>query len=704
MPRTGWKPYPGYNSNASRTNRRSAVRAAGTHFVAVDGEGWTDALGHHRYAQLSVGERTLFGWEHLSFLDILDFLWECHQDHPRAAYVGFFLSYDFSQWLRTLPSERAWRLMAKDGIASRRRDNSGGNTIPFPVEYGGYLFDMLGDKRFKLRKVGAPDDMTWMNICDTGPFFQASFLSVINPKAWPDGPICTQEEYDIILEGKSHRADDWTRETWLAAEADLTRYNVAENIVLSKVMTRVEEGLRSLGVRLNRDSWYGPGAAAAKWMDVKGVVLADHVRMNVPEHVLDFARESYYGGWFEVFAHGIIPGESWEADITSAYPHAMSEMPAFEDMEYIESGDYWDGSPLALVDVTTHSADEVVGSMLHRTPQGSILRPRSTRGVRWGFELLAAEKAGLLDSFEVHRAVLIRGDTRSVMTGEVPALFQHRKEVGKNTAAGKAAKLLLNSLYGKQAQSIGSPKFSNSLAASFITAHCRTAILMAIAAQPGKTRDLLMIATDGVYFRTRPVGLDEGSELGQWEIAQKNNLTIVMPGVHYDDKARVEVATGASMSVRSRGIPAAAFAAALGRLDAGFRDLVVEPRDGSRWPVLDIPIKFQVTSPRLALHQNKWEKAGTVQRDVARQLSTDPKSKRVGPGSLLGAFLDEEPYLDGDIVRSYPYPGGGKDIQSTPYSKTFGGPVSDNDGLDATITPDGDLRQEWNQLTLGGSM
>jgi hypothetical protein len=278
----------------------------------------------------------------------------------------------------------------------------------------------------------------------------------------------------------------------------------------------------------------------------------------------------------------------------------------------------------------------------------------------------------------------------------VPVMYEQRKEVGKNTSHGKGIKLVLNSLYGKQAQSVGSPKFSNALAASFITAWCRTMILQAIASHPTRTASLVMIATDGVYFAEPHPTLDIDKErLGAWDYAEKQRLTIVMPGVHYDDKGRAAALNGEYAKLRSRGIPAVGFAKSLSKLDEGFTALVEAPHIQSSWPVLSIPINFQVTSPRLALHRRKWEQAGTVARNVERNLSTAPNSKRLGPmpTDLNQYAMDLEldltglPYTDArGVVRTYPYPGDG--TISKPYEQRFG--LDEASSL-AGDSPDGPL-------------
>lgn len=699
---------------AGRHGARTVARATGgTRFVGVDGEGWTDELGEHRYAQLSIGSSTLFGAEHLDCMEVFAFLWAGFEEDPRASYVGFYLGYDFAQWFRTLPEHVAHSLLASDGIAKRRRKTSGGNTVPFPVRYRGWEFDILGNKRFKLRRHGSE---AWMYICDTGPFFQSSFMTVLDPKKWPNGSPVSEEEYRVIAEGKAKRADYETREQWLAAEEELTRYNVYENAALSKVMGEYEKGLTAVGVHLERDQWYGPGQAAQAWMDNIALTKREVLQESISEEVFEFARRAYYGGRFEVFAHGHIPGPAYEYDINSAYPAAMAVMPNWEECEFewrtaipVGTGPsgptnertiWTPGMGLALLDVTSVGADAIATGLPHREKSGRILFPRRTRGVRWSLELEAAIAAGLVSDYTVHRALLIAVGGGSVLNAEIPLIYQQRLDVGKESSAGKAMKLIYNSAYGKQAQSIGSPKYSNPLSASFITAHCRAAILTAIAKHPNGTSDLLMIATDGVYFRSPHPGLDlSETELGKWSMSTKENMTIVMPGVYYDDAGRAALSAG-SVKVKSRGIPAAAFAASIGRLDVAFSTLANDPTVSESWPVLDVPIKFKVKTPKAALNEGKWGRAGTVERDVDRKLSTDPSLKRQGPAtSQLLLFGDAAglPYLDRGVVRTVPY-AEGIELESKPYSKDFG-IAAESDGWG--MGPDGSIQSDMLDLLRG---
>src|SRR5262245_6054987 len=160
-----------------------------TKFCCVDGEGIT-VNGEHRYALFGVGEDQLENESGLEWDEVFKFLYSHYE--KGTAFCGFFLGYDFNQIFKTLPEERAWRLLTREGQASRKR--RGKRPDPFPVRHKGWEFDILGMKRLKIRPIDCDHKREkgkkqcrckyrpWMAICDAGGFFQQSFLSVINPE------------------------------------------------------------------------------------------------------------------------------------------------------------------------------------------------------------------------------------------------------------------------------------------------------------------------------------------------------------------------------------------------------------------------------------------------------------------------------------------------------------------------------------------
>lgn len=672
--------------NGSRAKFRKESYERLTNFVCIDGEGITLPDGTHRYVLLGVGDQQISNERGLSWEEICDFLWEQYLDHgSRVAYTGFFLGYDFIQWLRNLPEERARMLLTSEGRA-KRQPRSSNRIQPFPVRFQGWEFDILGTKRFRIRKEGSK---RWMNICDTGPFFQKSFLKVINPEEWSD-PVVTSEEYDTVSRGKSNRAV-------ASLDVDMRRYNALENEILARVLVRLDDGFRSLGIHLRPGEWFGPGQAAQAWLKSRAIT-SERLGEVTPPGVIDAARMSYFGGWFEIMAHGPIPGITYEYDINSAYPAIISRLPCLEHGTWKRSRNVRavrSESALVLVHARVIGNDPYIGAMLHRDRKGNISRPHHTGGWYWLHEIRAAERAGLISDIQITDSwTYIPCDCLPPLR-EVADIYNLRKKVGKKTPLGIACKLVPNSLYGKFAQSIGTPKYGNPIYASLITAGCRTMILEAIASHPEGTKDVIMVATDGVYFRSPNSQLPISGNLGDWDTEEKQNITLFKPGVYWDDKARATIRHAAQCTdqncktphspiFKARGVSATDLAKRIDQIDMMFHDLVRYGQeetgniDDDKWPVVHFPINFAMTSALQALHRNDWNTAGEIIQEATAKQSAHPGKKRC------------DPYFDGPILRTRPKRNDPYS-PSVPYEKRFGieDPFSDINQEQYGITPDG---------------
>jgi hypothetical protein len=658
-------------ASASANKVRTIVRQQHVvKFLAVDGEADTTIEGDP-YVLLSVGSESLHReGEALTHRDIFPFLWKQHLKHPDHAFVGYFLGYDFSQWLKSISLHEAKMLLTAEGIAKRQRkgETASRNPTPWPVyiDNDQWEIDLLGMKRFKLRPFKSREP--WMYICDVGPFFATSFLKAIDPADWPDEPICTAEEYATIREGKGNRDA-------AAFGPEMIRYNLLENDVLSRMMDRLNRGFVAIDVRLAKNKWFGPGQAAQAWMSGTDVPKAKDVEETVPKKALSMARDSYYGGWFEVFAHGHIPGTTYEYDINSAYPHIMRTLPCLMHGEWTEGpGSY------VLVKAEVYGSDPYVGTIQHRETKETILRPHATVGTYWLHELQAGKKAGVISSVKILDAIGYRPCKCPPPLKDVADLYQQRLDVGKNTVHGKACKLTYNSMYGKLAQSQGKPVFSNPIYASLITSGCRSMILQAIATHPEGTKDVVMVATDGVYFRSPHPGLElDGAKLGAWDASEVTNMTILKPGVYWSDKDRESVKANRGLKLKSRGISAKDLAERMGEFDTLFRDWTPD----KPWPSLTIDIAFRVTGPKVALMRNKWETCGDSVRDDKVVVNSNPQLKRdiAQMENRNGAWCSSP----------YPVPPSGT-LESLPYRKEFGMTDLDADTGFGSITPDGDVR------------
>lgn len=693
---------------------RKTRRAQPTQFIGVDGEGYQAECEHseclckrfvgdgasceqcrhergehaHRYVLLGCGSEQYENVEGITWREAFTFLYDQHRKHPEAAFVGFFLGYDFSQILKTLPEDKAWSLLTDQGLKKRTRKTSEGFSFEHPVHLdyeriadGGTGWDVrwLPNRRLSFRpalcdcairpNVNCPHPQSdWLHICDSGAFFQQSFMSVINPSAWLDDPICTQAQYDDILAGKERRSS-------AALDDDMKRYNRLENELLANVMVRLDKGFRALGVKLTSDCWYGPGAAANRWLDSIGAPRRKDMEKALPEPVRQAVTYSYLGGWFEVFAHGTIPGTVHEYDITSAYPSIMSDLPCLlhgkwthsynTELAPLKAGEIRlvKTSPGGIVGTDPH-----IGTMLHRGEGHRITRPYKTGGWHFQHELEAAVRAGLIDTLEIEETWSFRARCSCPPPyAKVVDLFDFRlTQISKTadgqkveTPAGKAAKLLLNSLYGKLAQSVGGRPFASLLCASLITAGTRTMILDAIASHPQRSASALMVATDAIFFTSEHPSLPcpKAKTLGQWEKSDMRTLTIFKPGAYWHDEARQRIAEGGAPIFKARGISAKAFAAHLARVDQDFEDFAAALVNGEvlPWPSATYEVGFAMVTARNALHRRKWATAGRVSTAIFTQ-SADPSAKRCEPYSDTAAgFVRSRPIEAAENLTSYPY-------------------------------------------------
>jgi DNA polymerase family B len=654
-----------YNNDRERRvaqdERRKAQRAKHElEFVGIDGEGIGKGR-HHRYVLLACGNEYVVNEKGLEFHEIADFLWSnfCRRDSS-IVYSGFYLGYDFTQWLKKLPEARAWYLFTDAGIAKRNRARTG-NPTPFPVRYEGWEFDLLGMKRFKLRKEGAK---SWMYVNDAGPFFQCSYLEAINPEKWVN-PIVTPEEFEMIAEGKKRRES-------AILDQDMIDYCLLEVDTLPRALKPLNEGLVSMGVRLKRNQWFGPGQAAQAWMNTQDVPTVQEQMANpILVQMQRIAREAYFGGWFEIMAHGIVPGTSYEYDINSAYPYIAAHLPCLlhgtwehsdNASAFLSRGSH----KYALVRASVVGTNNRIGAMLHRLPDGNILRPQATEGWYWWHEIQASRECGLIDEINIQEAWEYTPCDCPPPFRELANLYLDRLAIGKNTAQGKSGKLVYNSAYGKLAQSIGHPKYSNAIYASLITAGCRTQIVNAIASHPMGTDACLMVATDAVFFRSCHPTLLVSDRLGEWEETKRENLTLFKPGVYWDDKTRISIANDKPAVFKSRGVSAKAFSATIDSIDKQFSNWSTDSYPVTRdpqafregwYPKVEFNAGFTMITCRQALARGKWFLAGAVGEATVTQDSW-PGIKRL-PGEVID-----------NVFYSRPWPDLGE--PSMPYQKNFG--------------------------------
>jgi hypothetical protein len=434
-------------------------------FIMVDGEGTGDGAAH-KYVLLGVGDVQLERPDGFNdFAEIMEFLYAQFIANPNATFAGFYLGYDYNMWLRLLPRDRAFYLLTENGRTKRRRVcKCKRNTRcrhkrlpPHPVEYQGWQFDILGYKRFKLRPKSCAcrtatcqcqGQSKWMYINDSGPFFQASLMSVIDPGKW-SSPIVTQAEYDLLQAGKMLRGK-------AVLDADMRMYNALENDVGARLLGTLNTGFTAADIKLNKKQWFGPGQAAQAWMriDRKLEITTEAVR-SLPVKIRSALIATYYGGWFEIPCHGIVPGITWEYDLNSAYPAIAARMPCmcgkWNSGKGTPRGNLTHNwlyrgtkSPLRLCYVQTSGNSAYLGGLPYRDSHGGVSRPRYSEGWYWQHEIDAARRAGLISDVSYIEWYEYEPCSHPAPLRALAGLYEGRQRVGKDTPEGKAYKLVYN--------------------------------------------------------------------------------------------------------------------------------------------------------------------------------------------------------------------------------------------------------------------
>lgn len=595
-------------------------------FAAVDGEGGgKDSEGRQRYLLLRAGNALLFRdntdlttTECLEFLSLLD---------HKPIYIGYYFDYDVTMILRHTTLAQRDRILrpVMIGMPTERRATYIGN---YEVEY-------VPHKYFKVKHI---NQKQWVTINEVGSFFQMSFAKAI--RDWETG---TAEERMSIIVNKLRRD---TFEDMTATEIE---YNKIECRHLEELMTTFREVCSDTSVLPAR--WQGPGYLASDLL--KSHSIPKRKEYSLDPELLSYANSAYYGGRFELLKVGTVRNVH-EYDINSAYPHAMRILPCLLHGAWNYGRGMPDRKNLYVAFVQFKNTGCALANLPIRDKKsGTISWPYEGRGWYWSTEIEAALRSGKtrivewIDHWDYHHQC----DCRPF--DWINNIYMVRQSLGKSTR-GYPLKLAINSLYGKTAQSVGSASYANPIWAGLITSSVRASLIDAY--DSVDSREIVMLATDGIYSRVPLPHLTIGAALGQWELKHHAEMFLVQPGIYFSSEALDRPKT--------RGV---ALAVVL-KYETMFREVFAQ------W-LKDIPVDIfgnvngypRVCMPmthfiglKLAQSWNKPWLAGKWQTSD-RHISFDFSSKRVC------AVIDKE----AQCIHTLPKPGS-PHLVTTPYSRAIG--------------------------------
>jgi hypothetical protein len=547
--------------NARKQEKRRLLSGSRP-FVACDGEGITNRkTGRHEYRLLVIGAKALHTGRELTSIECLDFICSAAPGTDAALLTSFSFGYDVSMILRDLPAERLVRVLADHAYDPETPNGESRYTY-----WNGYAIDYLPRNYFRVArtKPALSSDGAYYprivkgsarTVYDCFGLFQSSFSA-----ATTDWKIGRARERDEIARMKDARSE------FRRITKAVIRYCLLECRLLSELMAACRAVCQDVGIVPR--TWNGAGKLAQALHDEHATLRRRPSRSDpgalcleaiTPPPVLGMARAAYYGGRFEIAATGSLPA-CHEADINSAYPAAMLELPCLtcgwwrrasaSELPALEAS----GAVFVASLAFSHGADAatIQGGRLHlcglptRTKQGRLVWPASGSGVYWSPEIRSARLLGAEIAYKGAAWVFEPGCDHQPFAW-VSGLYETRLVLGKTTR-GNMLKLAINSLYGKLAQRIGAAGYSNPVWAGLITALTRATLNRAIALDPAS---IVMVATDAL-ISLRPLPLAFGRGLGQWDQTQHERLFIVQPGLYWGPPS---VDSGGKRKLKRRGVP-----------------------------------------------------------------------------------------------------------------------------------------------------
>lgn len=485
-----------YESNCrERARKRVKTRP----FVMLDGEAQN---GVYTLLAARTGQY-VYDRKGLSTEDCLDFLLSLprgSQSGMKPVYIWFAMDYDVNMILGDLPLKGE-----EHSIEELRRTNV--------TRWRGYRIEYLRRKIFRVSRGNRRFSST-----DGWGFFQATFENALTQWKIPVP--------EIITEGKKARGnfDSWSSKRLLA-------YNQAELDQGTQMYERLREAIEPLDLAIS--SWHGPGALAGSWLRKNG---AKNWKVEYDDPGLaDSARRAYFGGRIDTQGYGIIE-PVYHFDIVSAYPSAIRFLPNLSKIEWRLGK----GSPptggvfLARIRWGINSGSKW-GPFPWRGSNGIIRYPLVGEGWYWNYEVNAAIKKFGKECFEFIEYYNAEGEITYPFKELVEESFAYRKQLkAEGHPSNIPVKLVLNSLYGKFAQTVGTGTYYSPLWAGLITSYTRAELMQAI------TDDVVCVMTDSIWSKT-PLNLSLGSELGQWESQNETRMVLAEAGLYQatDDSGKL---------------------------------------------------------------------------------------------------------------------------------------------------------------------
>jgi hypothetical protein len=460
----------------------------------------------------------------LSTEECLQLIYDAEIANPDAIHIGFGFNLDVSFIIKDLPRRQLTAI------------HNTGRTV-----WGDWQLEHIPHKWFRVKR-----GKVTAKIYDVHSFCAGAYV----PSLAKFG-VGSPEQLRKLAEQKARRAEF----TW--AEMPVIKPYWSLELELGPLLG---DAIRE---RLERASyvprsWHGPGSVARMAFQRHCVYDA---MTRCPTEVRTAARYAFIGGRFNQFLIGWMQQEVYEADIRSAYPYFATMLPNLKRGKWRRGCKYESGK-FAVYHIRYESAPNSLGlyPLPKRMPNHmGVTWPHRVEGWFWAPEAELVKDDS--DATFIEALIFDEDDPTDRPFAFLADYYRRRKDADyRGDPIGYTFKIIINAIYGQLAQRAGwdrkknrAPKTHQLEWAGFITSGCRAAVYKAAVACGDK---LVSINTDSVQALC-PIPVEEGKELGQWEVKKYSDGVMWQAGIYFlRDELGYDPALGYGWNkAKTRGIP-----------------------------------------------------------------------------------------------------------------------------------------------------
>ncbi len=379
-------------------------------------------------------------------------------------------------------------------------------------------------------------------IRDTGRSFHGGLESVI--EQW--NPDLSDDQRERIAWGKRQRLTGFAG----ASEADIAAYSEAECVAHARVCRKLIESVKvAAHVRIRPSQLAGSGSVAAAVLRHYGAPKRTDCHEDTEADTL--ARMTYYGGLIEAPVVGLLSEEVQGEDINSAYPSKMIYIPCMRAGHGSWKTSRRDvpsdliGHALVTWDVSRSGTSTPPFTVRRRS--GAVCQPLVGRRVWVALAELQAAMPRFSSSIVVHKVLYWSPececesplafladlyDERLAIKETMRDLVPESAEWWEASCKERAIKLIINSIYGKLAQTrYGLGPYTNLHFAGYVTGSTRGQVRTKTWEHENAGGTVVYQHTDSVLSVGSTV-VDGGKKLGAWgKEKSSQGFLIIQPGL-----------------------------------------------------------------------------------------------------------------------------------------------------------------------------